>query len=197
MIVTETKLDSSFPSGQFLIDRFAKPFHRDRNKNGGGVMIFFRDGIPSKEIKVNFLSSNVECLFIELNIRKAKWLVVGCYHPPIISAILVKYWIEAKNIFEKTCFKSVLNPSCVDLFVTNSPCGLSDHHNLVATVLKNTFGKQKPSIRYYRDWGKFDNAVFRTELREALIRVERHDYKYFEQTFFSLLNLHVPMKSKK
>ena len=29
---------------------------------------------------------------------------------------------------------------------------------------------------YYRDWGKFDNAVFQTELREPLIRVERHDY---------------------
>ena len=72
LIVTETKLDPSFPSGQFLIDGFAKPFRRDRNKNGGGVMIFIRDDIPSKEIKVNFLHSDIECLFIELNIRKAK-----------------------------------------------------------------------------------------------------------------------------
>ena len=48
------------------------------------------------------------------------------------------------------------------------------------TALKNTFGKQKSNIRYYRDWGKFDNAVFKTELREALIRVERHGYKCFE-----------------
>ena len=75
LIVTETKLDSSFPSGQFLIDGFAKPFRRDRNKNGGGVMIFIRDDIPSKEIKVNFLPSDIECLFIELNIRKVKWLI--------------------------------------------------------------------------------------------------------------------------
>ena len=82
LIVTETKLDSSFPSGQFSIDGFAKPFHRNRKKNGGGVMIFVRDDIPSKEIKVSFLPSDGECLFIELNIRKVKWLVVGCYHPP-------------------------------------------------------------------------------------------------------------------
>ena len=244
LIVTETKLDSSFPSGQFLIDGFAKSFRRDRNKNGGGVMIFIRDDIPSKEIKVNFLPSDIECLFIELNIRKAKWLVVGCYHPPSqndeyffsnlsktldsfhnkyekflliadfnsedhkieISSFLNNH--EAKNIVkEKTCLKSVLNPSCVDLFITNSPksfqhmhsfpCGLSDHRNLVVTVLKNTFGKQKSNIRYYRDWGKFDNGVFRTKLREALRRVESHDYKSFEQTFLSLLNFHAPMKSKK
>ena len=49
---------------------------------------------------------------------------------------------EIKNIVkEKTCFKCILNPSYVDLFITNSPksfqhthrfpCRLSDHHNLV------------------------------------------------------------------
>ena len=40
LIVTETKLESSFPSGQFSIDGFSKLFCRDRNKSGGGVMIF-------------------------------------------------------------------------------------------------------------------------------------------------------------
>ena len=54
-----------------------------------------------------------------------------------------------------------------------------------------------PSKVPYRDWGKFDNGVFRTKLREALGRVESHDYKSFEQTFLSLLNFHAPMKSKK
>ena len=55
------------------------------------------------------------------------------------------------------------------------PGGLSDHHNLVVTVLKNTFGNQKSNTRYYRNLWKFDNAVFQTELWEALIRVKRHD----------------------
>ena len=82
LVVTETKLDSSFPNGQFSINGLARPFRRDRNKNGGGVMIFVRDDIPTKEIKINFLPSDIECLFIEMNIRKTKWLIVGCYHPP-------------------------------------------------------------------------------------------------------------------
>ena len=82
LVATETKLDSSFPNGQFSIDGFARPFRRDRNKNGGGVMIFVRYHIPTKEIKIKFLPSDIECLFIELNIRKTKWLIVGCYHPP-------------------------------------------------------------------------------------------------------------------
>ena len=64
-------------------------------------------------------------------------------------------------------------------------------------MLKNTFGKQKSNIKYYRDWKKFDNAVFKTELREELEKVETHNYQSFEQIFLSLLNLHAPMKSKK
>ena len=62
MIFTETKLNFSFTSGQCSIDGFAKLFCRDRNKNGSGVMIFVKDEIPSKEIKVNFPPSDVECL---------------------------------------------------------------------------------------------------------------------------------------
>ena len=45
--------------------------------------------------------------------------------------------------------------------------------------------------------GKFDNVVFQTELREALKRVESHNYKGFEQTFLSLLNVRTPTKNKK
>ena len=45
-------------------------------------MIFVRDDIPSKEIKISFLPSDIQCLFIEINIRKTKWLIVDSYHPP-------------------------------------------------------------------------------------------------------------------
>ena len=83
-------------------------------------------------------------------------------------------------MFQK-CFESLmlifLLQTALKAFNTHSfPCGLSDYHNLDVTVLKNTSGKQKSNVRYYRDWGKFDNVVFQTELKEALIRVERHDY---------------------
>ena len=145
-----------------------------------------------------------------LNSNYEKFLLVGDFnsedHETEITNFLNNH--EAKNIVkQKTCFKNVFNPSCVDLFITNSPksfqhthsfsCSLSDHHKFVLTVLKNTFGKQKSNIKYYRDWKKFDNAVLQTELREALAKVESHNYQSFEQTFLSLLNLHAPMKSKK
>ena len=46
LVITETKLDNSFPTSQFLEKDFAEPFRLDRNRNGGGIMIYIRDDIP-------------------------------------------------------------------------------------------------------------------------------------------------------
>ena len=47
LVITETKLDGTFPEKQFYIPGYKKPFRKDRNKNGGGVMIYVREDIPS------------------------------------------------------------------------------------------------------------------------------------------------------
>ena len=52
------------------MDGYSISFWKDRNKNGAGVMIINRDDIPSKEIKVDFVTPDIEC--IELNLRKTK-----------------------------------------------------------------------------------------------------------------------------
>ena len=40
LIITETKLDDSFPLSQFHIDGFSSPYTLDRNRNGGGIIIY-------------------------------------------------------------------------------------------------------------------------------------------------------------
>ena len=40
LIVTETKLDSTFPTSQFVIDVYSEPYRFDRNRNGSGVLIY-------------------------------------------------------------------------------------------------------------------------------------------------------------
>ena len=37
-LISETKLDSSFPSGKFVIKGYSTPFRLDRNQNGGGLV---------------------------------------------------------------------------------------------------------------------------------------------------------------
>ena len=87
LVMTESKLNETFFKKQFSMDGYSKPFRKDRNKNGSSVMIISRDDIPSKEIKVDFVPPYIECLSIELNLRKTKWLLIGCYHPPLQKSI--------------------------------------------------------------------------------------------------------------
>ena len=46
LMVSETKLDNSFPVSQFLIDGYTSPFRLDRDNNGRSIMLFVRENIP-------------------------------------------------------------------------------------------------------------------------------------------------------
>ena len=85
LVVTETKLDETFLDSLFLMDGFSKPYRFDRNKNGGGIMIFIRDTISSKILEKHVFPNDVESIFGQLNFRKCKWLLCGTYHPPFQS----------------------------------------------------------------------------------------------------------------
>ena len=64
------------------MDGFSLPYGLDRNRNGGGAMIFVREDIPSKLLTKHNFPSDVEGLFVGLNFRKSKWLLFGTYHLP-------------------------------------------------------------------------------------------------------------------
>ena len=82
LIIVETKLDATFPINQFLLDGFSKPFRLDRNRNGGGILIYVREDIPTKQLFKHNFPSDIEGIFVEINLRKTKWLLFGTYHPP-------------------------------------------------------------------------------------------------------------------
>ena len=41
LLISEAKIDSSFPTAQFHIDGFTI-YRRDRNENGGGLLLYMR-----------------------------------------------------------------------------------------------------------------------------------------------------------
>ena len=174
LMVSETKLDDTFTTAQFHIEGFQEPIRMDRNKNGGGIMIYIRDGLDAKEFKCHRLKT-VEGMFIKLVIRNSKWLIMTGYNPDKkkignflnevgnkLDKLLAQYENliflgdfnsemkeeEMKNfcetydltnlITEPTCFKSVENPSSIDVILTNRresfensmaiETGLSDCH---------------------------------------------------------------------
>ena len=79
LIIQETKLDETFPEKQFLISGYCIPYRLDRNKFGGGIIIYVKENIPSKKLNKHTLARNIEGLFIEINLRKSKLLLFGGY----------------------------------------------------------------------------------------------------------------------
>ena len=53
---------------------------KDRNRHGGGLLMYIKEDIPQKELSFN-LPSDIEVIIIELNIDKIKWLVCGLLSP--------------------------------------------------------------------------------------------------------------------
>ena len=79
---------------------FAEPFRLDRNRNRGGLMIYIGDDTPRRLLLKHAFPSDIEGLYIELNFKKCKWLLLGTYYPPshsltsTILIALISNWIH-------------------------------------------------------------------------------------------------------
>ena len=95
-MISETKLGDLFPSAQFLLDGFSKLYGLDRCSNGGGILLYVRDDIPSCLL----LNPNkTESIFAEINFRKKNGQSV---HPTIlikvISQTICTIWAKEQKI---------------------------------------------------------------------------------------------------
>ena len=75
------KLESAFPSIQFLINGFSVPHRLDQNSKGSGILLYVRDKIIVLPLNRYSLPPHIEILFFELNLRNRKWLVCCSYNP--------------------------------------------------------------------------------------------------------------------
>ena len=109
--ISDTKLDESFMYSNFLIPGYSIPFRRDRTTSGGGLLLYVRSDISSKELKY----FDLECIFIELNIFRRKWLVVCFYNHnkiqisnqlDILSNCLNRYLTDYDNVILLGYFNS-------------------------------------------------------------------------------------------
>ena len=85
LLISEAKIDESFPLAQFLLDGFSRSYRLDHCTNGGGMLLYVRDEISSCLLTEYKLQDNTECLFIEINIRKKK----GYYAAHIIPIKII------------------------------------------------------------------------------------------------------------
>ena len=116
---------------------------------------------------------------------------------------------EVKSIInQSTCYKNPTNPSCIDLFLTNSPnsfqkstvveTGLSDFHKLIVTVMKSYSPKRTPNIITYRKYTNFDKEKF---IDEISFNLPKHNLQELTlEAFISMFKIvfekHAPLKKK-
>ena len=85
LFLSETKINDSHPSSQFSIDNFSKPIRADKSCNSGGLMAYIRSDIAHRrrtDIEQTQLTINlIECLAVEIMVRKEKWLFLCIYNP--------------------------------------------------------------------------------------------------------------------
>ena len=241
-MISETKLDNSFPRSQFRLPGYTA-LRLDRTANGGGLLFYLRDDIPVKLLPLLF--GDIECLILDITISKKKWLLAGTYnsnkskiseHLSLLGKNLCHYLTLYDNIIitgdfnseikeeamsdfcnlfnlaslikTPTCFKSIANPSCIDLILTNRQhnfqnstiveTGLSDFHKLVVTVMKTSFRKKPPKVIKYRNFKQFSQIHFRNEFNHFLLGIDLKQISNdnYVSLFMEIFNRHAPLKSK-
>ena len=83
LLISETKLDDTFPLNQFILKRFTPPYRLGRMIHGGRLMLFVKEDIPSKMLPNINPSGNIENIFVEINLKSKKWLISGSYNPNV------------------------------------------------------------------------------------------------------------------
>ena len=57
-------------------------YRKDRNKNGGGLMLYVNEGIPGKLINLHKFKEGYDIIVFEFSISNKKWLLLRNYEPP-------------------------------------------------------------------------------------------------------------------
>ena len=160
LMILEAKIEKTFLSKQFCIERFTRPYMLYRNCDGRGTLAYVREDIPSKLIEMN---SPVESISVELILRTKKWLVNCSYNASngnicdhlrslgkSLDTLLTNYNkvflmedfnAEEANIQVPTCFKNPDNSKTIDLMLTNSESAAFKNHVHLKQVFYLTFIK--------------------------------------------------------
>ena len=155
---------------------FSLPYRIDRNRNGGGVMIFVKEDIPSKLLTKHNFPTDVEGFLIELNFRKSKRLLFGTYQSPAQND---QYFFNCYLILTV----ALGTYSSYDNVLHAEDFNAEDH-----------LTKEKPCQILYRDYKKINYGSFNEDLQNHLCTTQINTCTQFENTFLCVLNMHGPLK---
>ena len=67
LMISETKLDDTFPYTLYHLKDFSNPYTLDRNSRGGEILVYLRENIPLNLVKLDQKFEIFEGFFTELD----------------------------------------------------------------------------------------------------------------------------------
>ena len=77
-MISETKINETFPVSQFKIDVFNTSSRVDEDQAGVGIVLHVREDLPAKLLSIDITNKNC---FVELNLKRTKWLINYSFNP--------------------------------------------------------------------------------------------------------------------
>ena len=162
LTIGESKLDESFPTSQFVLPGYQKPFRLDKTSQSGGLLTYVKTDIPARQLFHHKFEKDMQVITIEINLRKQKWLVVSIYRPP--SQNLVNFLTnlsEALDFYNRTydniivagdfnsepthpVFNNFMNLNNLYNHIKHKTCWKSKNGSCIDLILSN----RKHSLQY-------------------------------------------------
>ena len=79
LMISETKLDDSFPTVQLLLHGFSARYRFDRNSKGSGILLYSKEDVLSRLLNSKS-KTGIETISVEINLRKRKWFLNCSYN---------------------------------------------------------------------------------------------------------------------
>ena len=214
-VLSETKIDESFPSAQLNIHDYEIRNRRDRDKHGGGLSGIYRP--PRSNNIVTFSEELTDLLSRAIN-SYDNIILMGDFNIDIkkensTACDILEKFCDTFNLTNlvksKTCFMNN-HKSTVDLILTNkrrsfqitnvTETGVSDCHELITTFMKSHISRLKPQNVYYCNCKCFNEEKFLSDVKEVdfSFKISNPDENYLVLTnvFSKIVNKHAPLKKK-
>ena len=205
-LISETKIDDSFPDVQFCFNGYSKPHRKDRALGAGGLLMYVNENIPSRKISELALPDDIEIMCVEINLKKQKWALIGIYRPPALrESYFLDHLSRTIDYYSKKYDKVVImgdfnsEPSDIPIeafcdsynlynLVKEKTCfkGQPKCYDLILTNCKNSFQSTKVVTTGLSDFHKMTVTVLKTEfIKEDSIQINYRDYKNYNHLKFS------------
>ena len=200
-LISETKINPSFPNAQFCYEGYSNPYRKDRCLGaGGGLLLYVNDNIASRKLNGHSVPTDIEIICVEINLRKQKWIIIGIYRPPKmnekyfyehLSRVVDLYSKKYDRIVIMGDFNSEPNEDLIETFsnsynlynlVKEKTCykGEPKCYDLIFTNCKHNFQNTAAMTTGFSDFHKMTVTVLKTEfVKVDPLKINYRDYKRY------------------